>query len=155
MKIYIGSDHAGFDLKEYLRENLHKSISEIEITDVGTYSKEPVDYPDFAKKLVNHLVYSDSDFGILICGTGNGMAISANKVNHGTPYTIRATLCWNVEIAKLARQHNDANILVLPARFLDIDTVNTKIHPIEIIKTFLTTEFEGGRHLNRINKLNN
>lgn len=139
MKVYIGSDHAGIELKDYLKKLLEKNHN---IEDFGTFSGDSVDYPDFAHKVAENVAKDSGSFGILICGTGNGMAMTANK-HKG----IRAALCWSKEIAALAKQHNNANILVLPARFIDNDCA------AEILETFIATEFEGGRHLKRINKI--
>lgn len=138
-EIIIGSDHAGFILKNKVK--LYFENKKINFYDCGSFSDESVDYSDYAH-LVATKVISDKTFGILICGSGNGVNITANK-HKG----IRSALCWNVEIAKLARLHNDANILALPARFID-----EKI-AFEIIDVFLSTEFEGGRHINRIKKI--
>ena len=139
MKITIGSDHAGVEYKSkiitFLEKNSHT------ILDVGTYNTDSVDYPDYAH-LVAEDVASNSDFGILICGSGNGVSMAANKHKN-----IRAALCWNEEITKLARQHNDANIISLPARFLSINKC------IELTNIFLNEEFEGGRHLRRVEKI--
>ncbi|HPE40707.1 MAG TPA: ribose 5-phosphate isomerase B [Bacteroidales bacterium] len=140
MKIVIGSDHAGFYLKQFIIEHFTKLFT---FEDVGTFSSESVDYPDFAHPLAK--LVSEGKFGkaILICGSGNGVAMTANKHPH-----VRAALCWSEEIAQLARLHNDANVLVLPARFI------TKDHAIKIIDVFFNTPFEGGRHQNRVNKVN-
>jgi len=139
MKITIGSDHAGVEYKSkiitFLEKNSHT------ILDVGTYNTDSVDYPDYAH-LVAEDVASNSDFGILICGSGNGVSMAANKHKN-----IRAALCWNEEITKLARQHNDANIISLPARFLSINKC------IELTNIFLKEEFEGGRHFRRVEKI--
>jgi ribose 5-phosphate isomerase B len=140
MKIAIGSDHAGFEYKELIKKFL---ISQnIEFTDFGTYSSDSVDYPDFAHPVANSVENQDSNLGILVCGSGNGVAITANK-HKG----IRAALCWSVEITQLARQHNDANILCLPARFVSIDEAQN------MVNAFLNTNFEGGRHQNRVSKI--
>jgi ribose 5-phosphate isomerase B len=141
MKISIGSDHAGFDLKLKLKEYI-KSIN-FEIIDRGTYSNESCDYPDYAHLVSYDVLNKESRFGILICGSGNGINMTANKWQD-----IRSALCWNKEIAELARLHNDANILTLPARYISIEEA------IECINKFINTEFEGGRHQNRINKIN-
>ena len=138
MKIAIGADHAGFELKETLRS----SLTEYQLKDFGTYSAESVDYPDFAHPVAFAVENGEFDLGILICGSGNGIAITANK-HQG----IRAAICWNTELASLARKHNNANILCLPARFISIKEAQ------EITQIFLTTEFEGGRHANRVNKI--
>lgn len=140
MKLAIGCDHAGFELKEKLKEYL--SAKGFEMTDKGTYSLESVDYPDFAHAVSIAVTEKHVDLGILICGSGNGISMAANK--HAG---IRAALCWKAEIASLARQHNDANILSLPARFISWEEAK------EITDTFLSTNFEGGRHANRVNKI--
>lgn len=138
MKIAIGADHAGFEYKEALSSFL----KDYDIEDFGTYSSDSVDYPDFAHPVSSAVENKEFDLGILICGSGNGIAITANK-HQG----IRAAICWNTELASLARKHNNANILCLPARFISIKEAQ------EITTTFLTTEFEGGRHQNRVNKI--
>lgn len=140
MKILIASDHAGFELKEKIKKHY---VSKFDWQDFGTYSNESIDYPDFAHQLASEISSSDSLFGILICGTGNGMAITANRHKN-----VRAALSWNVEIATLARKHNNANILVLPARFIEEKTA------FDIIDVFFSTDFEGGRHQKRIDKIN-
>ena len=140
IKIALGSDHAGFELKEkiiaYLKE---KSVS---ILDKGCYSLERADYPDAAHAVATSVLNKDADLGILMCGSGNGINISAN--NHKG---IRSALCWNAEIAALARQHNDANILALPARFIDFNEAKN------CVDSFLNEQFEGGRHADRIQKI--
>jgi len=138
--IQIGSDHAGYDLKESLKTYL--SDKGYEMRDFGCHSSESVDYPDFAHPVAS-LVEGSSDIkGILICGSGNGISMTANK-HQG----IRAAISWKAEIAELARLHNDANILVLPARFI------TEQEAKSIVDTFFSTDFEGGRHQNRVNKI--
>ena len=141
-KLVIGSDHAGFALKESVKAFI-SSHFDLNITDVGTYSADSTDYPDYAH-LAAHLIASDLEntLGVLICGSGNGISMAANKHKD-----IRAALCWTEEIAELARLHNDANILSLPARFVSEDLA------FEIVQKFLTTPFEGGRHANRVNKI--
>lgn len=139
MKLTIGSDHAGFELKEYIKSTL----TEIEFIDKGCYSLDSVDYPDFAKAVSQEILSKNVDFGILICGSANGISMSANK-HQG----IRAAIAWLPELASLARQHNDANILSLPARFISQENA------LEIIHAFLNSEFEGGRHQGRVNKIN-
>jgi len=139
MKITIGSDHAGVDYKSEVVEFLEKEKHEV--LDVGTFSKESVDYPEFAH-LVSKEVLAGADFGVLICGSGNGVSMAANK-HKG----IRAALCWNEEITKLARQHNDANIISVPARFVSLK--KTK----ELITIFINEDFEGGRHQRRVEKI--
>ncbi len=140
MKIYIGSDHAGVDLKTCVKERFG---GRFEFNDLGTFTSESVDYPDFAHPVAENVLKDNGSFGILICGTGNGMAITANK--HAG---IRAALCWSPDIAALARQHNNANIIVLPARFISPETA------IETFEAFFSAQFEGGRHQRRIDKIN-
>ena len=140
MKIYIGSDHAGVDLKTCVKERFG---GRFEFNDLGTFTSESVDYPDFAHPVAENVLKDNGSFGILICGTGNGMAITANK--HAG---IRAALCWSPDIAALARQHNNANIIVLPARFISPETA------IETLESFFSAQFEGGRHQRRIDKIN-
>ena len=140
MKIGIANDHAGFELKQKLVEYI--KAKGIECEDFGSYSSEPADYPEFAHGLAFAVEKKEVDLGISICGTGNGINITANK-HQG----IRSALCWNKEISRLARLHNDANILALPGRFI------TTEEAYEIVDSFLNTSFEGGRHLQRINKM--
>lgn len=136
----LGADHAGFEMKNELIEFLRsKGIS---CNDLGTYSKDSVDYPDMAHPVANEVESRTSGFGILICGSANGVAMTANK--HAG---IRAAICWNEEVAALARQHNDANIICIPARFTDTETAK------RMVDVFINTAFEGGRHANRINKI--
>lgn len=139
MKVFIASDHAGFELKELLKQHF-AGIFDFE--DFGTSSADSVDYPDFAHPVARKISANPSSFAVLICGTGNGMAMTANKYAH-----VRAGLCWSSEIAALARQHNNANILVLPARFISPDLA------FQIFDTFFSTSFEGGRHQRRIDKI--
>ena len=139
-KIAIASDHAGFELKEYLKPYLIEKGYEIE--DFGTYSPDSCDYADFAHPAAIAVETGKCDCGIGICGSGNGMQMTLNK-HQG----IRAALCWIPEIAKLARQHNDANFLVLPARFISEDEAKT------LVDIYLSTPFEGGRHERRIKKM--
>lgn len=136
-KIFIASDHAGYELKEFLKS----SLSSHEIIDLGTNSTDSVDYPDFGKKAADEVAKGGS-IGIIICGSGIGISIAANR----NP-KIRAALCLNTSMAQLARQHNDANILALGARLV------TEIEALNIVAEFLNTEFEGGRHTKRIEKL--
>ena len=140
MKISIGNDHAGPEYKtaivDFLKANGHEIINH------GTDTKDSVDYPDFGHPVATDVESKKADFGIVICGSGNGIAMTANK-HQG----IRAALCWTKEIASLARQHNDANIISIPARFTSVPQA------IEMVATFLTTDFEGGRHANRVNKI--
>jgi ribose 5-phosphate isomerase B len=139
-KIVIGSDHAGFEMKEHLRTFLQEAG--YDVMDKGTYSLDSADYPDFAHAVARS-VEQDSDItGVLLCGSANGVAITANK--HAG---IRAAICWTTEIASLARQHNNANVICIPARF-----VNTAEAESMTMK-FLSTEFEGGRHQRRVEKI--
>lgn len=139
-KIAIGADHAGFELKEKVTEYLKRSG--FEYKDYGTYSSESADYPDFAHPVALAVENKESDLGILICGSGNGVAITANK-HQG----IRAAICWLEDLASLARQHNDANVLCLPARYISSDLA------MKIIDKFLNSSFEGGRHERRVKKI--
>lgn len=140
LNISIACDHAGFKLKEKLVKFL-KSEKYI-VDDLGTYTEESVDYPDFGHLLAVTVEAGNCDFGISICGSGNGINMVANK-HPG----IRSALCWCEEISRLARAHNDANICALPGRFINYETA------VLIINTFLNTNFEGGRHQRRINKI--
>lgn len=139
-KIALCSDHAGFELKAAILEHLHQAGYQTE--DFGTYTAESCDYPDFAHPCAEAVETGRDYPGIAICGTGNGIGMTLNK-HQG----IRAALCWNADIAALARQHNDANILVLPARFISVADA------LKIVDIFLTTPFEGGRHQRRIDKI--
>jgi ribose 5-phosphate isomerase B len=143
IRIAIGSDHAGFELKEHIKNYL-QSIKEhkIDLNDWGCYSEERVDYPDFAHKVANQITDEKADIGILVCGSGNGISMAANKWQD-----IRCALCWNEEIAEMAKLHNDANILSLPGRYI------TKEEAIKCVDAFLNTGFEGGRHSERISKI--
>lgn len=138
--IPIGCDHAGFELKEYLKEYLTEKGYEVK--DYGTYSADSTDYPDYAHAVSDFVEKNENTLGILICGSGNGISMTANK-HQG----IRCALCWETEIAELARLHNNANIIALPARFI------SKEAAVEMVNTFFSTEFEGGRHANRVNKI--
>jgi ribose 5-phosphate isomerase B len=140
MKIGIASDHAGYDYKNKIK--LYLSSKNYIITDFGCNSKDSVDYPDFSHKLSKSIEKKENIFGIQLCGTGNGINMTANK-HQG----IRAALCWNNEIAEQARLHNNANILTMPARHLEFEKIK------QIVDIFLKTKFEGGRHQNRINKI--
>lgn len=140
MKIAIGNDHAGPAYKEAI-VNFLKSQN-VEVQNVGTDTFDSVDYPDFGHKVAQAVTSGEADFGIVICGSGNGIAITANKHQN-----IRCALCWTKEIAALARQHNDANMISIPARFTAIEQA------VEIVKTFLETNFEGGRHEGRVKKI--
>ncbi len=140
IKIALGSDHAGFELKEILIKYLKEK--NIEVIDKGCFSTERFDYPDSAHIVAKSIINKEVNFGILMCGSGNGINMSANKHNG-----IRAALCWNAEISALARQHNDANILTLPARYITIEEAK------KCVDIFLTEQFEGGRHADRIQKI--
>jgi len=140
MKIAIGNDHAGPEYKKTIVEMLQNKG--FQVTNYGTDTFDSVDYPDFGHKVAQDVEDKKVDFGIVICGSGNGIAMSANK-HQG----VRCAVCWTKEIAVLARQHNDANVISIPARFTAIPQV------LEMVEAFLTTEFEGGRHANRVNKI--
>ena len=138
--VCIASDHAGFNLKEVIKNHLiDKKVS---IFDIGPYDDRSVDYPDYAKKLGNRIKLKKSDVGILICGSGTGMAISANKIK-----TIRAAVCYNLKSTRLSRQHNNANIIALGSR------LTKRKLSLKLVEVFLGTQFEGGRHLKRIKKI--
>lgn len=140
INIAIASDHAGHEMKDFLKRKLK---TEFNMVDFGAFLKgESVDYPEFAHPAATSIEKGDCALGILVCGTGNGMQMAANKHDG-----IRAGLAWNPEIASLARQHNNANIIAIPARFVSNEEA------LEIAKTFLTAEFEGGRHQTRIDKI--
>lgn len=139
-KIALGGDHAGFEYKEVIIKSLEKQGYSVK--DFGAFSADSVDYPDFAHPVAEAVENKEYDFGILICGSANGVAMAANK-HQG----IRAAICWESELASLARQHNNANIVCIPARFTSIEEAES------IVKTFLDTPFEGGRHENRVNKI--
>jgi ribose 5-phosphate isomerase B len=138
--VVIGADHAGFALKNIIIDLL-KSKG-LEVIDKGTYSEESVDYPDFAHPTAEAVEKGEAAWGVLICGSANGVAITANK-HQG----IRAAICWNEEIAQLARQHNNANIICIPARFVSVSVAET------MVTTFAQTAFEGGRHERRVEKM--
>ncbi len=138
--IAIGGDHAGFDYKSALVQFLEDAGYTIK--DFGTYHANSVDYPDFAHPVAAAVERGEFNLGVLICGSANGVAITANK-HQG----IRAAICWQEELAALARQHNDANVVCIPARFIDIELAKA------IVEKFLTTDFEGGRHANRVDKI--
>ncbi len=146
MNIYITNDHAGTSLKYCLLNHLSTHHTAVEIINLGTNTSESVDYPDQAHLLANSLLSAmekqEKAIGIAICGSGNGINITLNKYAN-----IRSALCWNKEIATLARQHNDANVLTLPARFISNELA------VEILDIFLSTRFEAGRHATRINKI--
>ena len=137
-KIFIASDHAGFDLKQKLIEEMPNDTFE----DLGTSSKESVDYTDYANKLADKLSKNNNRKGVLICGTGVGMSMAANKFNN-----IRAGLVYNSEVAKLIREHNDANILVLPGKYMDVKEA------VKSVDNFISSSFEGGRHNRRLKKM--
>ena len=141
MRIAIGNDHAGPDYKKAIVAMLE--AKGYEVKNYGTDTVDSVDYPDFGHAVAKDVSEGKADFGIVICGSGNGIAMTVNK--HPK---VRAALCWIKEIAALARQHNDANIISIPARYTSINQA------MEMVETFLTTEFEGGRHQNRVNKIN-
>ena len=138
--VCIASDHAGYNLKEVIKDHLvNKNMS---IFDLGPMNDNRVDYPDYAKKVGNRIKLKKSDVGILVCGSGTGMAISANKIR-----TIRAAVCYNPKSTRLSRQHNNANIIAIGSR------LTKKKISLKLVEVFLTTEFEGGRHLKRIKKI--
>ncbi|MCD4682278.1 MAG: ribose 5-phosphate isomerase B [Bacteroidales bacterium] len=139
-EIPIGSDHGGFELKQFLIKNLSKEG--YLFNDLGTYSEDSVDYPDFIHPVAKSINDGLNIFGIIICGSGQGASMTANKYPN-----VRAALCWNLEQAELTRLHNNANIISLPGRFLDFKVAT------EMVKVFLDTDFEKGRHIDRINKI--
>ena len=140
MKIAIGGDHAGYELKLKVIELLqNKGIT---VEDFGPYSTDSCDYPDYVHPLAKSVVNQTNDLGIVICGSGNGVNIVANKYQE-----IRSALCWDVELAFMAKAHNNANVLAIPARYISEELA------LKIVETFLTTDFEGGRHANRVNKI--
>ncbi len=139
MNISIGNDHAGVDYKNYIIESLNDTY---EVKNHGTDAESSVDYPDFAHPVAKDVDNNKSDIGILICGSGNGVAMAANKHKK-----VRAAVCWNEELATLAKQHNNANIVCIPARFI------SKEEALQIVKAFIKIEFEGGRHERRVNKI--
>lgn len=138
IKIALGADHAGFEYKELLKSYL----TDYEVKDFGTYSDQSVDYPDFAHPVASAVESGEYAFGVLVCGSANGVAITANKHQQ-----IRAAICWLNELAALARQHNNANVLCIPARFVSEDLAK------EMTTTFINTAFEGGRHEGRVGKI--
>jgi len=140
LKIGIGADHAGFAYKQTIIEAL--SAQGYTVQDFGAHGEASVDYPDYIHPLAIAIEKQELDRGIVICGSGNGVAMTANKHQR-----IRAALCWTTELASLSRQHNDANVLAIPARFISIEVAQ------EMVKTFLSTAFEGGRHQDRIGKI--
>jgi ribose 5-phosphate isomerase B len=141
LKIAIAADHGGFDLKEDIKKFVFTDLN-IEWIDLGTHSNESVDYPEYGFKISQALENDRVNTGVIICGSGIGISIAANRNSH-----IRAALCTSTEMAKLSREHNNANVLALGARITDRDNV------MKIVQTFLTTEFEGGRHARRVEKL--
>jgi len=140
LKIFISSDHAGFNLKKQIFENLKKK--NYIVTNLGPFSNKSVDYPIYAKKLANKVSRNKKNLGILVCGSGAGMAIAANKVKN-----IRAAMCYNVKNTKLSRLHNNANIITVGSRLI------SKNLALKLVNIFLKTKFEGGRHLRRIKKI--
>ncbi|MDR5591354.1 ribose 5-phosphate isomerase B [Christiangramia sp. SM2212] len=140
MKISIGNDHAGTGYKQMIQEKL-ESLGHT-VTNYGTNAEDSVDYPDFVHPVAEDVENKKADMGIIICGSGNGANMTANK-HQG----VRSALCWNTEIAKLAREHNDANILSIPARFVSEEQAT------DMMETFINTEFEGGRHQRRVDKI--
>jgi ribose 5-phosphate isomerase B len=143
LRIAICNDHAGYELKTKIVEYLEGQGAET-VKDFGAYSTESSDYPDFAHPMASAIKRGEFDFGISICGSGNGISMTLNK-----HLGIRAALCWKPEIAALARQHNDANVLSLPARFV------SESEALDIVEVFFISEFEGGRHQKRVDKINN
>ncbi|MEZ7901724.1 MAG: ribose 5-phosphate isomerase B [Flavobacteriales bacterium] len=140
MNFVLGSDHAGYDLKEKIKVILKEK--NIGFEDIGPFSEDSVDYPDYAHKVGNAIQNKDYSMGIAICGSGNGINMTVNKYKD-----VRSALCWNTEICKLAREHNNANVLAIPARFISENLA------LQIVETFINTKFEGGRHERRVNKI--
>jgi ribose 5-phosphate isomerase B len=140
MTISIGCDHAGFDYKASVIALLQSKG--IQVNDYGTHSAESVDYPDFVHPVAEDVLSGKADLGIVMCGSGNGVAMTANKYAG-----VRAALCWLPELASLARQHNNANVLAVPVRFISQDTA------LQMVENFISTAFEGGRHANRVSKI--
>jgi ribose 5-phosphate isomerase B len=140
--IALGADHAGFEVKQKILQSLQSK--NINCIDYGTYTDERADYPDFAHPVSTAVESKSADFGVLVCGSGNGVAMTANK-HQG----IRAAICWNEDIARLARRHNDANIICIPARFI------SEAVAINLVDLFLHESFEGGRHATRVEKITN
>ena len=141
-KIAIGGDHAGFDLKVIVKKHLESA--DVTVQDFGPNDADSCDYPDFAHPLADSVEKGDNELGILICGSANGVSMTANK-HQG----VRAAIAWNKELAELARGHNNANVLCLPARYITVDEAKN------IVDGFLTAEFEGGRHGRRVDKISN
>lgn len=140
LPVAIGSDHAGFEYKEEVISFLESKG--LQVKDYGTHSKDSVDYPDYAHPVSTAVEREQAAFGILICGSANGVAITANK-HQG----VRAAICWGEELARLARSHNNANVLCIPARFVDVPVAN------QMVEVFIDTPFEGGRHQDRVRKM--
>ena len=140
IKIAIGSDHAGFELKQIIVE--HLSSRNVDLIDCGTNNLDSVDYPDFAKRVADEVSNKDLVMGILVCGSGQGMAMTANRYKD-----VRAAICHNSDVVKVTREHNDANILCLGSRFIE------EAEALKCVDVFLSTDFEGERHLKRINKI--
>lgn len=140
MKIAIGGDHAGFEYKSEVIKHLKERGFEVE--DFGPFNNESCDYPDHVHPVAKDVISNSSQLGILICGSGNGVSMTANKYQE-----IRSALCWLPELAELARSHNNANVLSIPARFVELSVA------IEMVNTFVDTKFEGGRHEKRVNKM--
>lgn len=138
-KLAIACDHAGYDYKEIIKKHLE---GKYELKDYGTFSKDSVDYPDFVHPAASSVEKGENELGILVCGSGQGVAITANKHQK-----IRCALCWETELAALAKQHNNANMVAIPARFVSEELA------LQIVDTFLNTDFEGGRHQNRVDKI--
>jgi len=142
VKIAMASDHAGYSLKQKLIPYISSMVTKVH--DFGAYSSDSSDYPDFIHPLAYALKNNEYDLGIVMCGSGNGVNITANKYSH-----IRSALCWIPELAALGRKHNNANVLALPARFIDFENAKA------IVDAFLSSSFEGGRHQDRVNKITN
>lgn len=140
IKIGVAADHAGYEYKEFIKKILLNDGYEVE--DFGTHSLDSMDYPDVIHPLAKRMDKGDIELGFIFCGSGNGVNITANKYNK-----VRSALCWIPEVAKLAKQHNNANCVAIPARFVSQETA------AEIVKAFLSAEFEGGRHQNRVDKI--
>lgn len=140
MRLFVGSDHAGFALKEQVRTHLEQAGHDV--VDVGTHSEESVDYPDYARAVGEAVAAGDADYGILVCGSGLGMEIAANKVDG-----VRAVQVMDTEMAKMSRMHNDANVVTLAGRYIEPEMADA------IVDTFLSTAFEGGRHQRRVDKI--
>lgn len=139
-KIALAADHAGYEEKEKIKRTLDELG--VEYSDMGTASTDSVDYPDYAKKVAEAVSHGDYEQGLLVCGSGTGMAIAANKIKG-----VRAAVAWNEDIARLAREHNDANVLALPARFMSDEEA------VKVLKAWFAADFEGGRHAKRVEKI--